>query len=379
MNYTKWLIKMFLILISLISLIFAVNYFVDPYGIYNNKVFNFKKITQSGKMRFIKPLVVEQIKPKSIILGTSRAEHGFDPQHPYFLKPSYNFGLTSASMYEVTTNLKFAIKQGALKEVLLVLDYRMFNDKNQKQLDEFESYFDGSKGRYHYLYSLDTFKDSLQTIFQTYKPFFMYHPQGHIMHEYEIAKIKKTAGQLDNMNKYEKNYYKLLKPNYIYKDSKKSSFKDFDELLYLCHKNHIKLEIIFGSSHIRQWEALSYYLGDDTFSKWKKDVVYRVEKISRELHQKPYKIIDFSIYHELTSEKMPNRNQIMKYYYDSSHYNQKLGSIILDTLNNNAQYIGFGIEINSKNIDQHLKHQKSIKEDFINVKCYREEVFSTKK
>jgi len=379
MNYTKWLIKMFLILISLISLIFAVNYFVDPYGIYNNKVFNFKKITQSGKMRFIKPLVVKQIKPKSIILGTSRAEHGFDPQHPYFLKPSYNFGLTSASMYEVTTNLKFAIKQGALKEVLLVLDYRMFNDKNQKQLDEFESYFDGSKGRYHYLYSLDTFKDSLQTIFKTYKPYSMYHPQGHIMHEYEIAKIKKRGGQLDNMNKYEKNYYKLLKPNYIYKDSKKSSFKDFDELLYLCHRNHIKLEIIFGSSHIRQWEALSYYLGDDTFSKWKKDVVYRVEKISRELHQKPYKIIDFSIYHELTSEKMPNRNQIMKYYYDASHYNQKLGSIILDTLNNNAQYIGFGIEINSKNIDQHLKHQKSIKEDFINVKCYREEVFSTKK
>lgn len=379
MNYTKWLIKMFLILISLISLIFAVNYFVDPYGIYNNKVFNFKKITQSEKMRFIKPLVVEQIKPKSIILGTSRAEHGFDPQHPYFLKPSYNFGLTSASMYEVTTNLKFAIKQGALKEVLLVLDYRMFNDKNQKQIDEFESYFDGSKGRYHYLYSLDTFKDSLQTIFKTYKPYSMYHPQGHIMHEYEIAKIKKRGGQLDNMNKYEKNYYKLLKPNYIYKDSKKSSFKDFDELLYLCHKNHIKLEIIFGSSHIRQWEALSYYLGDDTFSKWKKDVVYRVEKISRELHQKPYKIIDFSIYHELTSEKMPNRNQIMKYYYDASHYNQKLGSIILDTLNNNTQYIGFGIEINSKNIDQHLKHQKSIKEDFINVKCYREEVFSTKK
>jgi len=379
MNYTKWLIKMFLILISLISLIFAVNYFVDPYGIYNNKVFNFKKITQSEKMRFIKPLVVEQIKPKSIILGTSRAEHGFDPQHPYFLKPSYNFGLTSASMYEVTTNLKFAIKQGALKEVLLVLDYRMFNDKNQKQLDEFESYFDGSKGRYHYLYSLDTFKDSLQTIFKTYKPYSMYHPQGHIMHEYEIAKIKKRGGQLDNMNKYEKNYYKLLKPNYIYKDSKKSSFKDFDELLYLCHRNHIKLEIIFGSSHIRQWEALSYYLGDDTFSKWKKDVVYRVEKISRELHQKPYKIIDFSIYHELTSEKMPNRNQIMKYYYDASHYNQKLGSIILDTLNNNTQYIGFGIEINSKNIDQHLKHQKSIKEDFINVKCYREEVFSTKK
>ncbi len=377
MIYSKWLIKMLLILVVILSSILGANYLIDPYGIYHHNIFDFKKITQSEKMRFIKPLVVEEIQPKSIILGTSRAEHGFNPQHPYFVKPSYNFALTSASMYEATTNLKFTIKQGSLEQVLLVLDYRMFNDKNQKQLQEFESYFDGSKGRYHYLYSLDTFKDTLHTIFNTYKPFFMYHPEGHIVHEYEIAKIRKTAWQLENMNRYEKSYYKLLKPNYLYKDTKRSSFKDFDEFIHLCYQNSIKLEIIFGPSHIRQWEALAYYLGENTFAKWKRDVLFRVEKIAKEHYLPPYPITDFSIYHPLTSEKMPHRGKIMNYYYDASHYNQKLGTIVLDTLNNNAKYQRFGIKITPENINRHLKHQADIKEQFINVKCYQEEIFGT--
>ncbi len=379
MNYSKWLIKMFLMLLGTLLFVLIANYTIDPYGIYNTHLFDFKKITQSEKMRFIKPLMVEEIKPKSIILGTSRAEHGFNPNHPYFKKPSYNFALTSASMYEATTNLKFAIKQGSLEQVLLVLDYRMFNDKNQKQLQEFESYFDGSKGRYHYLYSLDTFKDTLRTIFNTYKPFFMYHPEGHIVHEYEIAKIKKRGWQLENMNHYEKNYYKLLKPNYLYKDTQRSSFKDFDEFIHLCYQNSIKLEIIFGPSHIRQWEALAYYLGENTFAKWKRDVLFRVEKIAKEHYLPPYPITDFSIYHLLTSEQMPNRGEIMNYYYDASHYNQKLGTIVLDTLNNNAIYKGFGVKIDSQNIEQHLAHQSEIKKNFINVKCYKEEIFGTKK
>ncbi|MCK5855405.1 MAG: hypothetical protein KAG56_09295 [Sulfurovaceae bacterium] len=376
MNSNQWLIKTSVILIGVVSTVLGINYTIDPYGIYNTKVFQLPKITQSEKMRFIKPIMIENIKPKSIVLGTSRAEHGYDTNHPYFQKPSYNLGLTSASMYETTTNLKHAIKQGNLEQVLLILDYRMFNDKNQKQLQDFEYYFDGSRGKYSYLYSLDTFKDSLRTIFNTYQPFFLYHPNGRIVHEYEMTKIAKLKSQLIAMNGYEKNYYKLLKKEYIYKDTKKSSFEDFDKLLHLCHKHNIQLEIIFGPSHIRQWEALAYYLGDDTFANWKRDVVVRVDSIAKELNTSPYKIIDFSIYHPLTSEKMPSENnETMQHYYDASHYNQKLGNIVLDTLINQAIFKGFGIKISTNNIEQHLKQQQDIKEDFINVKCYRAEIF----
>jgi len=376
MDSKKWLMKTSVMLILIISTILGVNYTIDPYGIYESDIFDFQKITQSEKMRFIKPIIIENIKPKSIVLGTSRAEHGYSTNHAYFQKPSYNLGLTSASMYEATTNLKHAIKQGNLQQVLLVLDYRMFNDKNQIQLQDFKYYFDGSRGKYSYLYSLDTFKDSLRTIFKTYTPFFLYHKDGSIVHAYEMSKLKKEKSQLLMMNGYEKNYYRLLKKEYIYLDTQKSSFEDFDELLRLCYKNSIKLEIIFGPSHIRQWEALAYYLGDNTFSNWKKDVVVEVEKVAKQFNSTPYKIIDFSIYHLLTSEKIPSdKNETMLYYYDASHYNQKLGNIVLDSLMNNGAFKGFGIEISTKNIEQHLQHQEEIKDKFINVKAYRAEVF----
>ena len=376
MNSTKWLIKTSLIFLIIISTILGINFIIDPYGIYGSNIFQFPKITQSGKMRFIKPIIVKELKPKSILLGTSRAEQGYNTDHAYFKKPSYNFGLTSASMYEATTNLKYAIKQGTLKEALLVLDYRMFNDKNQKQIEEFEHYFDGSRGKYYYLYSLDTFKDSLRTIFNSYKPFFMYNKNGSVQHHYEMEKLKKRKKQLISMNRDEKNYYKLLKKEYRYKDTQRSSFKDFDELIRLSYQNHIKLEIIFGPSHIRQWEALAYYLGEDTFSNWKKDVVLRVEKIAKEFNKEPFKIVDFSIYHPLTAEKVSSdKDKIMNYYYNSSHYNQKLGEIVLDTLMGEGQFRGFGVVVNSTNIEKHLQHQKEIKEKFINVKAYRDEVF----
>ncbi len=377
MNSIKWLIKTLLLFLIIIFTILGINLDVDPYGIYGFNLFKFQKITQSGKMRFIKPLIVKELKPKSIVIGTSRAEHGYSTEHEYFKRPSYNFGLTSASMYEATTCFRYAIKQGNLEQTLLVLDYRMFNDKNQKQVEEFEHYFDDSRGKYYYLYSLDTFKDSLRTIFKSYKPFFLYKKDGSIEHKYEIEKLKKLKSQLVAMNGYEKNYYRLLNKEYIYKDTKRESFRDFDELIRLAYLHHIKLEIIFGPSHIRQWEALAYYLGDDTFSKWKRDVVFHVEKIAKELKKEPFKIVDFSIYHPLTAEKVSDtKGKFMQYYDDSSHYNQKMGDIVLDSLLHKGKFKNFGIPLNSNNIEQHLQHQEEIKEQFINAKAYRDMVFN---
>ena len=45
-------------------------------------------------------------------------------------------------MYENLLNFKYALKQGNLKKVLLVVDYRMFNEPKQKDNQDFESYFD---------------------------------------------------------------------------------------------------------------------------------------------------------------------------------------------------------------------------------------------
>ena len=121
-------------------LIGGVNYIVDPYGIYKTNIFQ-NKPEQDKNIRLAKVVKVEELKPVSISLGTSRTEYGYDPNHEYFSKPSYNLAVSGASLYENRLYLEHAIKQGNLKEVILVADWRMFNDPKMRKLDDFENSF----------------------------------------------------------------------------------------------------------------------------------------------------------------------------------------------------------------------------------------------
>ena len=385
MNAKKWIRVWAIIIIIIIPLVGGFNYLIDPYGLYNTKYFNFVKTQQSSKMRLIKALKTKEIKPVSICLGTSRTEYGYNPTHKYFIKPSYNLAVSSASMYEEKLNFRNALKQGNLKKVLLVADYRIFNEPNQRDIPDFDSYFD-SYNIYGLLFSIDVLKDSLKTIIDNafkYKidNLELYLPNGQHLVNFKSLK----DGHFQTMKSDEKNYYKGYVTNYTYKDTGKKSFPDFEYIVKKCYENNITLDIIFGPSHIRQWEALNYYVGFDTWLKWKKDVVISVNKIARQYHKKQFRIMDFSVYYDgLTNEKVPKNPQVeMKYYRDGSHYKDTLGQIVLDRLVGDSKYKNFGVVLNLQNIDEHLKQQKINRHKFIDIKKYQMEVFgkvkSTKK
>jgi len=373
-NSKKW-IKIVLVLSVFVSgFIGMINYTIDPYGLYDTKYFNFDKIKQSNKMRLIKAIKTKEIKPTSICLGTSRTEYGYDPTHKYFIKPSYNLATSGSSMYENNLNFKYALNQGNLKKVLLVVDYRMLNNKTQKSVQDFESYFE-NKNIYNLLFSIDVLKDSLLTI-KGGDNSSIYLDNGQREHNHNWKNILKNGGHFETMKKDEKTYYKDYPTNYTYKDTKKKSFPDFEEIVKLCYENNIELDIIFGASHIRQWEALNYYLGYDKWLQWKKDVLISVNKIANQHNKKQFIIMDFSVYHKLTAEKVPtDKNTKMKYHWESSHYKNELGKIVLDRLIGDSEYTDFGVELNLENIDKHLKQQEINRHKFIDVEKYQIEVF----
>ncbi len=65
----------------------------------------------------------------------------------------------------------------------------------------------------------------------------------------------------------------------------------------------------------------------------------------------------------------------MKYHWESSHYKNELGKIVLDRLVGNSEYTNFGVELNLDNIDKHLKQQEINRYNFIDVEKYQIEVF----
>src|SRR5689334_8310087 len=63
------------------------NYLVDPYAIFGGRVFagfNAVKPRPDAMLADIKAIVGSQAHADALILGNSRAEVGFDPQHPAF-------------------------------------------------------------------------------------------------------------------------------------------------------------------------------------------------------------------------------------------------------------------------------------------------------
>lgn len=366
-KFTIWLLVSSLAIIIFTS---GVNYLIDPYGIYNHLLLNINKPKQSDKINLVKAVKVNEIEPKSIVLGTSRAEFGFDPTHSYFTKPSYNLATSGSSIYESRLYFNSALKSGKLKKVLLVADWFMFTTKREKKVSDFESYFE-NPNIYRYLLSFDSLKDSFLTIFDK-KGSSYYLLNGQKEHQHNELNTLKEGGHLAVMNKKESIYYKDYSTDYIYQDTQNSSFRDFEAIVKLCYENNIELDIIFGPSHIRQWEAFNYYLGFDKWLEWKKDVVASVEKISNEYKKEPFRVMDFSVYHEFTAETVPtNPKDRMKYHWEASHYKHELGLIVLDRLMDKKEHLDFGVELDMKNIDKHLKNQKENREKFIDVEQYQ--------
>ena len=373
--YKKWVKLWFVFGFIFIFLISLFNYVVDPYGIYDSKVFDFEKIRQDNKIRLVKAVKIEQIKPVSIVLGTSRADYGYNPDHPYFTKPAYNLAVSGASMYEMKIYFSKALEQGNLKKVLLVLDYFSFNHKKQKQVQDFETYFN-NPNIYKYLLTVDQLKDSIFTVLGV-NPTIPHLQNGMRKPGFGMEKIIKNGKYLQNFINNEKDYYKDNPTNYTYKDTGKNSFLDFEYVVKKCYENNITLDIIFGPSHIRQWESLAYFLGYDKWLKWKKDIVISVNKIAKKYNKRPFRIMDFAVYYDgITNEKIPTTpNKKMKYYRESSHYTVTLGNIVLDRLIGKSKYQNFGVELNLNNVDQHLKKLKEDRVKFINIQKHQKEVF----
>jgi len=165
----------------------------------------------------------------------------------------------------------------------------------------------------------------------------------------------------------ESTYYKGYPTNYIYSDTKNNSMDDLKELLQIVKNNNLNLTIIFGPSHIRLWESLDYHLDYNLWLKWKKDIVIQADNILN----KNVSIYDFSVYNKYTNEKLSKTDKKMKYFIDSNHYRQSLGSLVLNYLNNDFKDETFAVKLNINNIDLHLKQLKNDRIKYIDIDKYK--------
>jgi hypothetical protein len=155
------------------------------------------------------------------------------------------------------------------------------------------------------------------------------------------------------------------------------SYENFIEILTDAHENNVILDIAISPLRARLLETMDYRVGlDVAWYEWKKQITAVNEEVAKRLGKKPFRIVNFGLYSEITAQELPkDADQVSLYYLEASHYNARLGDMMLDFLSGQGEYAGLGVEINSKNIDAHIENQKSLRAKFIDTWEYRREVF----
>jgi len=378
-NYKHQYLVISYITIILVISIGAFNWFIDPYRFFNSPVFegiNKNKPEFSNHVRIGKKRAVETLKPNALIFGTSRVEHAIDPLHNVFENyKTYNFGVSGASIREITHNFKYANMKSTMKMAVIGLDFYSFNafwinDVDLSLKDNYNNYFTN-------LISYGVIKSSIKTIKKQSSPLSMiYAPKGNIIIKPEQLYFKKFGGLLKYTEMVEKNFFcndwfpsKSKTFAFYRKDKNYYTFDSFRELIRIAMKNNIELKIFITPIHARMLEVMFYSKLFKKYNTFRHKVVQILDEEANSLGKKVPILWDFSGYNKYTSysiAKLAAAKKTLPWHIESSHYNYKLGNIIL----NKMFYISnesnnFGVQLNKNNITDHINKLSSNRLKFL--------------
>jgi hypothetical protein len=392
-------------IVLMLSVTGMTNLIIDPYGLFNIITisgFNSKKPAIGQHVRMFKAHAVRSYKPASLILGSSRAEYGLDPDHAGWnpaANPTYNLGLPSGSIYEAWRYLLHTHAQYPVKQVVLALDLFMFNENWQTESDFREDRLvtpDNTHPPIGWIrdiitaiFSIDALHSSIETIFpinsnsDTY-----YQTNGSRDPSNNSENIKKKGGHHKAFLSNET--YSLTAPDgwklfSLGHDGAQGStpLNTFEQLVKFCRIEGIELFVLISPVHARKLEILWQFGLWNTYEQWKYKLttILAADAASHPI-ENPFPLWDFSGYNRITTERVPPLGDIitqMQWYWEGSHYKKVVGDTMLDIIFGNRDtdfYIhhGFGALLTMENIDNHLMlirnsranyashHEKDIKE-----------------
>ncbi len=350
-RYSLYLLGLFLIQSIFFS---GFNFLIDPYGIFNTPAMvgiNKIKPEKRKQVRLFKAIAVARLKPQMVFLGSSRTEFGLSTSHPVLrqFQPAYNLALPSPNMYEVRRYLEHAIANNQLQQVVLGIDFFMFNvflantpDFNENRLEKTEITLQDTINS---IYSIDVLLASLVTVRHNHqKPNGLdyFYPDGSRTENRDIIFGNQPMRKIMRAGLQQNTFLAKQNPARRYQLSQKN-LNELQTIVNLCREHQINLKIFISPAHATHWESIRVGGFWPVFEQWKREIV------------KIYPIWDFSGYNSITTEPISDD---MKNYLDSSHYTQAIGNLILNRIfqtNQEKVPSDFGILITPENVESHIQ------------------------
>lgn len=366
-------------IIGLLSAL-MINFLTDPYQIFTsekNAIYS-QKPALHPNLRMHKAYQVKLQKPDTLIMGTSKAIQGFPLFHPSFYKKNlYNLAAPLSSMKENYHLLQHAQANKPIKEVILAIDFLSFNslarsdgpaagfvearlDKPNKARSNYKQDYIAALG------SWDALNESINSLV----------PSENSTHrilngiggreDNEITTRLSDGGHRSNSLSIEGffiNAVYLSAPyrKFEFENGLDNSFDWYEKYLDTVYSNNINAKLLIGPSHARLWELIHTAGLWPKFEHWKKRLVAINERLSKKHHKTAIELWDFTAVNRITAENFPKAGDVatrMKYYYESVHFSQRTGRLVLDKINAYQPLedlpTNFGLRLTGESIDSTL-------------------------
>ena len=383
MDDSRGFLKAYVRVVAVFAGLIAVfNGVIDPFGLFVAPTLegvNAAKPRIQGYIRMVKAHQLVRVRPRGLILGSSRAENGLDPDHPGWLpehRPVYNAALPSARIYEAYHYLRHAQAQNRLRQVVLGVDEFMFDDHFPYEPGFALDRLDPQPRRWPNparikdyltaLWSYDALSASIDTWLHQGRPAPAYLANGsqdsRRRRELVLSKGGHHAAFEAAITASLQSRDGLAKVSYGGRDGGEGeALKWFDALVRFCGEERIDLYVFISPVHAQWLEAL-WKLGKwEAYERWKRDLVRIVEaQAARAPATARLELWDFSGFTAITQETVPPAGDSateMRWYWEASHYKRATGKLVLDRMlgsKASADLPEFGVRLTSANLRSHL-------------------------
>ena len=378
----------------------AFNYIVDPYRFFNSP--DRPGINEYRQRFFLgqyvsKPYALAEQAPDSVILGVSRAGSSLATDHPGWKGAHvYNYAMAGSTAYLLWRNYQHVKASGDLKNVLLTLDFYMFNvHKEQRPTDGYVATYEERLAvtpefKKNRGYPIRLFQDTLTSLISFEM---LYESWNTVLAQSKISKGELYKSTLTSSgfwtidpppNQTQRWLFRHVEKQYMtitwfpQPDKKFALFREdgSSNLVYLqriladAYRDGINVKIAFMPFHARLAEAMRAVNLWDDFETWKRDVVQLIEDEAVRAGRSAYPIWDFTGYNTINTEPVlsaKDKTTRMRWHLDFTHVTRATGdlmqNIVLGT--DGERYDDFGQKVNSGNIDSYIERTRQDRERYI--------------
>lgn len=362
----RYLLGVLALTLVLAALVVAGNRLADPFGFYRTAASGLEPPEFTRTLRTSKAMAVARLKPRSVILGTSRAELAISPAHPGWLAhPVYNMAISGGSLYEMRRFLQHAQAIQPLRQVVLTAELGSFlrAPVAESGFDEAALVVDAEGrptpwGWRHHVQALFSWRALFSSVD------LLVHPQRRPDYQtdglrLETAKkqaLRRTGGQYRAFTQREG---KFVKNRYAAQELHPAALGEFGRLLDFALKHGISLRIALDPVHARRLELYDRLNRWEAFEAWKRWLTTAVAE--RRAAGADVAVWDFSGYNRVTTEPLPAPGDIrtlMKLHWELSHYRKTAGDQVLDILfglEPPAVHDSFGVQLLPATLEAHLE------------------------